>query len=407
MEDLLELCYNAVKDNSDINVQYVEGYYSTELQRLVNACKSRSIHTRPPIYDIYLRTLEGRDKYKRVVVAEVRKALKTRQPYHSEVLYRREDRLRFYRDRTYRTAYMKVNRQPLLTGEKMPDPKESIPQSIAHSNQMQAGSSPGSAPTEGIPQSTPPNKQIHPDPKTTPPPSARYAPNSIPQPRRSGLIASSSLDSAHSKSQGVRQLSIPDLPTTSAAKPLSGTSLQAPPPADSSPAPPLRPDPPKRKLSRFTEDLPDLALLRNGPAAKKTSLEARPPAKPARSSRFEEDLPDKALFRGTVTEGKAQQVMSLRRSSRIAERKGMARNQTRKGKGQKGRGIGFSDGEEENVGLETGKEKRGGKAGAKGKGRAARKGKVQQEEQIQSLRSSRIAEKEARVKMGTETEKGK
>ncbi|KAL8734085.1 MAG: hypothetical protein Q9181_003330 [Wetmoreana brouardii] len=379
IEELLELRYNAVKDNTDINIQYIEGYYSTELQRLVNACKSRSIHIRPPIYDVYLRTLEGRDKYKRIAVTEVKEVSKTRQPYHSEVLYRREDRLRFYRDRTYRTAYMKVNRQPLLTGEKTPDPKESVPQSIAPGNQMQAVSSAKPAPTEGTPQSTPSNKQFHPNPKTTPPPSAKNAPDSSPSRRRSGALASRSLDSVPSKSQGVRQSSIPDPPKASAAKPLYATFHQDPPSANSSPAPPPRSSPPKRKLSRFTEDLPDLALLRNAPAAKKTSLEAKPPTKPARRSRFEEDLPDKALFRGAVTKGKVQQeqqIMSLRRSSRIAEKEARVKKETEmeteKGKKKEGRKVRFAVSGVEDGGTGEVEDKKGDKG--KGKRRAKRRG---------------------------------
>ncbi|KAL9004053.1 MAG: hypothetical protein Q9188_003118 [Gyalolechia gomerana] len=131
IETLMSTRFNALKDHPYFDSPFVEDYYSSRLQNLTAACKTYSIRSRPPIYNVYLRTQTGMTKWHNTALEEASNTPASR-PFHSQVLFTKADRERFLKDRAFRNAYIKANRAPLLRGKTpQPQPLENCPKPTA------------------------------------------------------------------------------------------------------------------------------------------------------------------------------------------------------------------------------------------------------------------------------------
>ncbi|KAL8772506.1 MAG: hypothetical protein Q9194_004590, partial [Teloschistes cf. exilis] len=127
IDELMSLRWDAVKGVRNIHhTTRVSTLYSKELQDLATACKSNSVRARPAIYDVYLRTGEGGERYKRRATRDKDSAGKTEQWSHSDMLYKPADLRRYDEDLRLNTAYKSANRAPLFAPESKSNPKATV-----------------------------------------------------------------------------------------------------------------------------------------------------------------------------------------------------------------------------------------------------------------------------------------
>ncbi|KAL8914058.1 MAG: hypothetical protein Q9172_007163 [Xanthocarpia lactea] len=120
---LMKMGIEAVTRLDTVDARHVQNYYSDELRTLANMCKGHGISARPLVYDLFLYTQERMKKYQRIARKEKTDAA-DEWPFHSQVLYTKESRIRFRHDPVFRIKYERVNRAPLEDGEKTEDPGE-------------------------------------------------------------------------------------------------------------------------------------------------------------------------------------------------------------------------------------------------------------------------------------------
>lgn len=180
IEELMSLRWDAVEGVRNIHHRTrVATLYSKDLQDLTTACKSTSVRARPAIYDVFLRTVEGRERYKRIASREKHAAGKTRQQQWSsgDMLYKQADFIHYDEDPRLNTAYKRVNRAPLFARETTAaDPKakaKAVPRKHVPSNPP-----PPPPPT----QTSPPKRKRSPPPPPLPPSLPPPFPPPPPQP---------------------------------------------------------------------------------------------------------------------------------------------------------------------------------------------------------------------------------
>ncbi|KAL8720292.1 MAG: hypothetical protein Q9225_002830 [Loekoesia sp. 1 TL-2023] len=312
IEGLMATRFNALKDHPKFDSPFVEEYYSSRLQNLTAACKTYSIHSRPAIYEVYVPRNSPDD-----------------QPFHCQVLFSKADRERFLNDRAFRKAYTKVNRAPLLEGKTAEHPTENVPKPALPFSKPQRLTTPSTEPLHNKVQAvwnaggfknsdtsladvdtTAPSTQssafIIPDFGLRNPPEPPH--QSTPPP-----FAAPAQISPHSPTPTILAS-----PPPFAASPLTLPALQASAISPHSPSPTiLAPPPPvptqskpnqqgqnaeqgpKRKLSRFVEDLPEVTRVSegrgNGLGAKRAlrrtgALRRSKRGNPERKVRFDVDV---------------------------------------------------------------------------------------------------------------------
>ncbi|KAL8689280.1 MAG: hypothetical protein Q9218_005012, partial [Villophora microphyllina] len=152
MEKLMSLRWYAVTDmeNNGITTSPFR-FYSAELERLAAACRSESVQHRPDIYDVYRHTSIGREYYKRIASREREVVPDVGPPYHSDVLYKFSDRMKWKGSRGFRAIFSKVNRAPLL---KTPDTGAAVTQVSAPAPALRPRSLPARPPPPTLEDST-------------------------------------------------------------------------------------------------------------------------------------------------------------------------------------------------------------------------------------------------------------
>ncbi|KAI4089407.1 MAG: hypothetical protein LQ344_005409 [Seirophora lacunosa] len=121
IESMMNIRFHAFKDHPDFDNPRVVDYYSPELRDLAKACRRTSIHSRPAIYDVYIQTCGAMARWRDAAFAEADLAGEGR-PFHSQVLFRKEDQARFDNDHAFRHGFRKVNRGRLLRGKETTAP---------------------------------------------------------------------------------------------------------------------------------------------------------------------------------------------------------------------------------------------------------------------------------------------
>lgn len=125
IEDLMNLRFHALKDDPDFDNPNLVDFYSPQLRKLTEACRRTRTDSRPAIYDVYLQTCEAISEWREAASAEA-SSIQSGRPFHSQVLFSKADRKRFVDDRSFRHAYRKVNRGPLLKKKTTPQAAKSV-----------------------------------------------------------------------------------------------------------------------------------------------------------------------------------------------------------------------------------------------------------------------------------------
>lgn len=160
---LLSISMEVVRGQDGVQEQHRAAYYSAPLIRLMGWCLDHRINGRPSAFELFQKTLEGMNRYRRIAKKEQAEA-QDGWPFHSQVLYTAEGRKDFERDPTFRLKYESVNRAPLRNGVKTVDPGENYTRPVRKSNTRMTPPPPPGGPDEPTAPPGPPG------PRKTPPP---------------------------------------------------------------------------------------------------------------------------------------------------------------------------------------------------------------------------------------------